>query len=56
MTEQKASSSCRVSAIISDTTKVSKDNYDSEFYSGMGSGFYFLPSGGVIKHTTVGSR
>lgn len=56
MTEQKVSSSYRVSAIISDTTKVSRENHGSKFYSGMGSGFYFLHSGSVIKHTTVGSR
>lgn len=55
MTEQKVSSSCRVAAIISDTTKVSRENYGSKFCSDMGSGFYFLHSGGVIKHMTVGS-
>lgn len=56
MTEQKVSSSYRVSAIISDTTKVFRENYGSKFYSGMGSEFCFLHSGSVIKHTTVGSR
>jgi hypothetical protein len=47
MTEQKIPRSCRIAAIQVGLTKVSGENHNPKFHSGIGSAFYFLHSGRV---------